>query len=397
MMKKIGNIFNKMNDEKFNLIDMIFVVIIFSLLSIIGTTLFQKYNKNNKQSNSIEDVYNQIVNGYYQDVNKEELANSAIDGMMKYLDENYSVYMDENKTNILNNELDGTYKGIGVVVQKKDEKITIYNVFKNSPADQAGLKVDDQIVKIDDLEVTDNLEEVVSYIKDHKDLAIVVKRHGDDVLINVSTTDIDNPVVSTKLLTNEDKKYGYIYLKSFTSASFTQFKNSLEELEKDNISGLIIDLRSNRGGYIEQATNIAELFLKKGKLIYSYKEKDKEEKITSSTDEKRVYPIVVLVNGSTASSAELLTLALKESYGAITVGTNTYGKGKIQEVSKVNDSSSIKYTTGLWYSPNHNNIDTVGIKPSVTVELSDKYIKEPTDKNDNQLAKALELIIKLDK
>ncbi len=395
-MKRIGDIKDKINIVRFTIMDMIFIVLIFSLLSIIITTFIHKKNIFKSNTTNIDNVYNQIVDKYYQDVNKEELANSAIDGMMKYLDEKYSLYMDEDKNSILSNQLDGTYKGIGVVVEKKDDGIFINNVFKNSSADKAGVKIGDKLVKVDDLDCS-NISEVVEYIKNHDEVAMLLNRNGEDLLINVSITDIDNPVVSSKLLVNKDDDYGYIYLKSFSRASYTQFKNALEEVEKSNIKGLIIDLRSNRGGYLDQAADISKLFVRKDKTLYSYKDKNKEIVETDDTDEERNYPIVVLIDRVTASSSELLTLILKESYGAITVGTQTYGKGKIQQYDKLSDSTSIKFTTGVWYSPNHNSIDGVGITPSYTVELNKEYYEEPIDKNDNQLAKALKVLINLSK
>ena len=241
------------------------------------------------------------------------------------------------------------------------------------------------------------LNDIVNYIKEHTNMVFVIKRNESELVFNIVAGDIPNPVVSTKLLTNEQDNYGYIYLKSFTNTSYSQFKSSLEELEKNDLKGLLVDLRSNKGGYTDQASSMAELFLNKGKIINYIKEKDKETIVSDNTDEHREYPIVVLVDRITASSSELLALALKESYGAILVGTNTYGKGRIQYKSNITDTTMIKYTAGVWYSPNHNCIDGTGIKPSYTVELSEEYAKKPSDKNDNQLAKALGVLINLNK
>ena len=397
-MKKIRDLKEDINVVRFNIVDMIFIVVIFSLISIIITTFTIKHNKLNKPSNTIDEAYNQIVNNYYQDVNRDELANSAIDGMMNYLNEKYSVYMNDNQMNILNDELDGTYKGIGVIAEQKKDGIYVYNVFKNSPADKAGMRIGDKLLKVDEIDATTTpLADVVSYIQSHDDISFILSRDNEEVIVNVTTTNIDNPVVNSKLLTDDNNNYGYIYLESFSGASSTQFRNALDELEKNDIKGLIIDLRSNKGGYIEQASNIANMFIKEGKKLYSYKEKNKEIDIIDTTSEERSYPIVVIVNSTTASSSELLTMALKESYGALTVGVKTYGKGRTQEITKLSDNANIKYTTGLWYSPNHNNIDGVGIKPSYIVDLNKEYYKNPIDKNDNQLAKALSILIKLNK
>lgn len=399
-MKKLVYLKNSDGGITFNLVDVIFIVLIFSLLSIAITTFIFNKQKKNSSTNDIDKVYNQIVNSYYEEVNQEELKESAIDGMMKYLNEKYSIYMDKDSTDYLTNELDGKYKGIGIIAARTSDGIFINEVIKNSPADISGLEVNDQILSYDGniISETTDLNEMVEYIKSHNEIYFTIRRASGDVVINVKTTDIDNPVVSSSLFTNDDSgKYGYIYLDSFSGNSYVQFRNALEDLEKNDIKGLIIDLRSNKGGYLEQAEEISSLFLSKGKVIYTMKDRNEETTVYDKTDDKRKYPIVVLVNGYTASSSELLALALKESYGAILVGTQTYGKGKIQQTSNIGDSSMIKYTTATWYSPNHNCIDGVGIKPSYTVILDKSYYYNPISSNDSQLTKGLDILIELSK
>ena len=398
-MKKIDEIKEKFSIGRFNILDVIFLVVIFSLLSITITTFIYRKRMINKPNNDIDKVYDQIINNYYEEVNKDELAESAIDGMMKYLGEKYSIYLDKSSTDSLNNELDGKYKGIGIVALKNDEGVFVNNIYTNSPAEIAGIHVGDQITYYDGKKVDNNtdLDEFVQYIREHDEVALTIHRNDSDVLINLRTTDIDNPVVASKLLTNDEDNYGYIYLESFSSAATNQFKGALEELEKSNIKGLIIDLRSNKGGYLEQANGIASMFIRKGKVLYSIKDRYADTQYYDESEEHREYPVVVLVNGLTASSSELLAISLKESYGAILVGTKTFGKGKIQQTSNIGDSSMVKYTTATWYSPNHNNIDGQGIRPGYTIELSKEYVKNPTDKNDNQLKKGLSVLVGLNR
>lgn len=394
-MKKMVKIKDSINEGRFTLIDVIFLVIIFSLLSIAITTFIFKKKRINTNTNDIDKVYNQIIDNYYEEVNKQELAESAIDGMMNYLGEKYSIYLDKDSTNHLNNELDGKYRGIGIVALQNKDGIYVDDILKNSPADSAGIQVGDKIThyagnKVDE---STKLNDIVEYIKEHDEVALTISRNGSDILINLRTTDIDNPVVSSKLLTNDNDNYGYIYLESFTGASATQFKNALDELEKNDLKGLIIDLRSNKGGYLEQAHAISSMFIRKGKVLYSIKDRYTDDIKYDDTEEHREYPVVVLVNNLTASASELLAISLKESYGAILVGTTTYGKGKVQQTSTIGDSSMIKYTTATWYSPNHNNIDGQGIRPGYTVKLSRAYIKNPIDKYDDQLKKGLSVLV----
>ena len=394
-MKKIGEIKEKFSIGRFTLLDVIFLVIIFSLLSITITTFIYRKRSINQSTNDINKVYDQIVSNYYEEVNKDELAESAIDGMMKYLGEKYSIYMDASSTDSLNNELDGKYRGTGIIAELNKDGLFVHDIMVNSPAETAGIHVGDKITYYNGTKVdsSTSLNDFVKYVREHDEVSLTIQRNDSDILINLRTTEIDNLVVSSKLLTNDEDNYGYIYLESFSSAATNQFKAALEELEKSDIKGLIIDVRSNKGGYLEQANGIASMFVRKGKTLYSVKDRYNDKVYFDESEEHREYPVVVLVNGLTASSSELLAISLKESYGAILVGTKTFGKGKIQQTSNIGDSSMIKYTTATWYSPNHNNIDGQGIRPGYTVELSKEYVKNPIDKNDNQLKKALRVLV----
>lgn len=393
-MKKVVTLRNRLSLSRFTLVDVIFLVIIFSLLSVTITIfVFKKYIRINN-TNDIDKVYNQIINDYYEDVDKDELSKSAIDGMMKFLGEKYSIYMDTDSTNRLTEELDGKYHGVGVVVQYKDNKLVIVDLLKDSPAEKGGLQKGDQIIQLNDYVVTEDTNATVNYIKEHDEIAFLVRRNESDVIINIKTSDIDNPVTSSKIISKDDNNYGYIYLGSFTSAAYKQFKSELVSLEKENIKGLIIDLRDNRGGYLDQAELISSMFVQKGKTLFYLKDKNESKAWIDGTDEKRDYPIVVITNGNTASSSEVLAMSLKENNGALIVGTKSLGKGKVQETTSVSNDSMVKFTTAKWYSPNNNNIDGVGINPNYIVELSKKYYQYPIDKNDNQLNKAIEVLSK---
>ena len=180
---------------------------------------------------------------------------------------------------------------------------------------------------------------------------------------------------------------------SFTMNSGDQFKNELEVLEHQGIDSLIIDLRDNTGGYLSAAESIASLFLKKGKKIYSLEGKNMNETGIDQTEERRTYPVVVLVNEYTASASEVLALALKESYGATIIGTKTYGKGKVQVTSTLSNDEMLKYTAAKWYSPNGNNIDGKGITPGIYVEQNISFILNGEGAVDAQLDRAREFLV----
>ena len=185
---------------------------------------------------------------------------------------------------------------------------------------------------------------------------------------------------------------GYLKISSFSNVTYKQFKENLTELEKNNITGLIIDVRNNGGGYLNSVTDISSLFLSKGKVIYQLETEKGITKIKDTTKTKKTYPIAVLVNKNSASASEILTSVIKESHGGTIIGTNTFGKGTVQETMNMKDGSIIKYTTKKWLTPNGNWINEVGVEPTIKLELSDEYYENPTTENDNQLQEALKIL-----
>lgn len=382
----------------FELKELVIIVCAFVIMasSVTGYAVYLYINGKYQNSQALKDIiksYNQIKRDYYEEIDEEKLSSSAIDGMMKYLNENYSEYLSDEETNSLNEKLNSTYKGIGIRIIDIDGTISIYEVFKDSPAEKAGLKVDDILLEVDKQEVKDlSLNEIVNIIKDSdKEVLFRVRREDEELKFTVSVEDIDTPVTSATII-DEKLNIGYISLTNFSSTAYKQFKNSLDSIESKKIKSLIIDLRDNTGGYLKEAESIASIFLNKGKIIYYLDTKNKKTKYVDKNNESRDYPIVILVNSQTASSSEILASALKESYGAILVGEKTYGKGKVQQTSKLSDNQSIKYTTAKWYTPRGECVDGVGINPGIKVQLSDKYYENPSQKNDNQLKEAIDVL-----
>jgi carboxyl-terminal processing protease len=237
------------------------------------------------------------------------------------------------------------------------------------------------------------VEELTNMINSSSKVDLVVLRDNQELSFEIEVKKVSIPVVNSKVISKSEKQVGYIYLSSFTKNSYNQFKDALETLEHENIDSLIIDLRDNTGGYLSGAQDIADLFIKKDKVVYTLEYKDSTKTIKTKSNDYRTYPIVVLVNEYTASASEVLALALKESYGATLVGTKTFGKGKVQVTSTLSDDTMIKYTTAKWYSPNNNSIDEKGITPGIIVNQSLDFILTK-DGEDKQLDKALEFITK---
>ena len=354
-------------------------------------------NTGNEYINELVKSYNNITANYYDNIDEKSLVDAAINGMLNYLGDPYTTYLDKTNTNSLTDALAGTYEGIGIEVSKNDNnEIEVKTVFDDTPSSEAGLLVGDVILKINEEDVTTKTTtDAVAIIKSSKssNIKLQIKRNEEIKDIDVVRKELYLPVVSSELLNQNDKNIGYIAVDKFSETVFEQFSKELNKLEKNSLDGLIIDLRNNTGGFLVGATKMAELFLEKGKVIYSLQSKLDNEVTKDETDEKRDYKVYILVNKSSASASEILAAALKYSYGAKLVGTTTYGKGKVQKTSKLSDGTMYKYTSAKWLTPNGDCIDGIGLSPDLNVELSEEYANNMTKEND-QLQMALYEIVK---
>jgi len=387
--------------QGFKLYEVIIITIITGILCSIATgfIFYKKYEtsaiasyenlSNNKNVNEFLQVYASIIKEYYQDVNEEELVDSAINAMFSYLGDNYSEHLSKDETSSLLEQLAGEYQGIGVEIYQ--DKI-IYNVFDDSPAKEAGLQKGDKIIKVNNEDVSEKDNSyVATKIKNENDkVEITILRNNEEKKVTVKKDKLYIPSVTSKVIEEENKKIGYIDITTFSNTTSKQVKKALLSLEKDNIDSLVIDVRNNAGGYLISAKEIASMFLEKEKIIYSLQEKDKTQTYKDTTSEKRDYPVVVLINEYSASASEILTSALKESYNATLVGKKSYGKGKVQQTLNLEDGSMAKYTTAKWLTPNGKCIDGLGITPDYEIDLD-------VDENnqtivDTQLNKAIEIL-----
>ena len=400
--KKIG-IFSK-EKESYSF-DEVFSITIFSLLlgvlacfSIL--TILNKgknYFVLSKELAKFVDAYDAIVNNYYKEVDKDKLVESAINGMVSSIGDEYTSYSDKDVTDNFNEAVNGKYMGIGALIMKSENDLVIYKVFEDSPSYKAGLKDGDIILKLDDKDTKDmSVNDIASIVKndDNKEVKLLVKRGEENLDITIVKDMVELPVVSGKVINHNDKKIGYISLSIFSSVASEQFNKELVKLEKEGISGLVIDVRGNSGGYLTTVTDIVSYFLKKGDIIYKLEVNDKVTVRKDKTKESRDYPVAVLIDKNSASASEILASSIKESYNGYVVGTNSYGKGTVQQTLVLSDGSMIKYTIEKWLTPLGNWINEEGVVPTNYVELSSEYLNNPVFENDNQLNKALELVSK---
>ena len=331
----------KIKSNSFTTVEVVFLVIVTCFISFIMAYLIcrksnvtVKYNENNEIYKFIEQ-YQNIVNNYYGDVDKDKLINGAIKGMIDSLDDPYATYFDENSANNFNIKLNGEFEGFGIeIIKYADEYIQILTVFDNSPASKAGLQVNDKIISING-EDTKNLTTTefskIVVASDTK-INLVINRDGEEKEVSLSKGKVTISSVSSKMLNANNKNIGYIKISIFALNTYEQFKDKLNNLEKDDIEGLIIDLRDNSGGHSSTAENILSLFLSNKRVMYQVKDQNKIEKKYSNGSKEKTYPIVVLVNSESASASEIVASALKENVNATLVGNTTYGKGTVQNL-----------------------------------------------------------------
>ena len=381
------------------IIVMIFSIGIGILMCFGGISIItgKNYLAVTKDLKKVVDTYYAIVDNYYGELDRDKLIDGAVEGMISSVGDTFTSYSDTDSTSSFDETINGSYEGIGCTVATlEDGTISVIDMFEDSPSYKAGLKVGDIILKVDGESYEGkNSNDISDYIKNSgkSKVVLTVKRDNEEKDISINLSKVEIPHVSGKVIEQDNKKIGYINISLFASNSYKQFKSKLDELEKNNIDGLIIDVRDNSGGYLSSVTDICNLFLDKGKVIYQLEDSKGKVKKKDTTKEKRKYDIVVLINGGSASASEILASAIKESYGGDIVGTNSYGKGTVQQTKKLLDGSMIKYTTQKWLTPDGNSINEVGVTPTKVVELNEEYFNNPTTENDNQLQEAIKLIL----
>jgi len=379
----------------FNFIEVIIIMIITVLFgTLIGSMITYKTNDSSLEGvpddlSEFVNTYQDLVDNYYDELDKEELLNAGIKGMIEYLGDPHSTYMNVIESEAFTERVEGKYVGIGTEIQYLDGIIIISDPFEDGPASKAGLKTGDMILAIDGEDVQGkSLSDVSKLIKGDvgTSVSLLIKRGEDQFDVSVLREKVDITSVTSDTYTIDHHKIGYIKIDIFASNTQKQFKKVLESLEKDGIDSLIIDVRDNSGGYLTVVSEMASMFLDKSKIIYQLDTKGVKEPIYSLTKEKRTYPIAVLINKGSASASEILASALKESYGAFVVGVPSYGKGTVQKSFTLETGSTIKYTTQKWLTPDGNWIHEKGVLPTIEVEY------DKTGDVDTQLQKALEVL-----
>lgn len=389
--------------DMFNTFQVITIVILTFVLSLgtgilISSKVFEhKKIKNDEISNFIRE-YDKIKDQYYKDIDDEISMKTALDAIINSLDE-HSMVIDDSLSNTLNTKLQGSYQGLGIeIVNDKDNNIIIYGVIDDSPAKKAGFKPMDVIIELNGEKVygmsTIDLTKKISESK-NSEFNVVVSRDGNILPLKLKRDLVNLKSVFTKIYERNNKKVGYIHISIFAYNTDIQFREKLKDLESKKIDSLIIDLRNNTGGHLTAVENMMSEFLDKRHVIYQIQQKENIKKYYSKTNDKREYPIVVLVNEYSASASEMFAAAMQEEYKAIIMGITTYGKGTVQEVYDSNmNNEEYKLTTKKWLTPKGKWINEKGVKPNIEVKLNNIDSEILTDELDNQLQEAISLLAK---
>ena len=342
----------------------------------------------------IETLQNIIEKNYLDEYNREDMQDGLYKGLFESLEDPYSVYYNEEEYSEMTADTEGVFEGIGAYLQQDPETkvVTVSRPIPDSPAEKAGIKTGDVIVEVDGEDVQgDDLNITVAKIRGKKgtQVNIGVRREGRDGVIrfDIIRDSVESMTVDSKML---DNSIGYIQIIEFDDVTSSQFLKAYNALKREEMRGLIIDLRDNPGGSVKTCVEIADELLPEGMIVYTEEKDGTKDEYTSSGDNFYDGPLVLIVNGNSASAAEILTGAVKDYKVGTILGTPAFGKGIVQRFLPLGDGTGVKLTIASYFTPNGTNIHNVGIEPDEELELDvDAYLEDGTD---NQLDRAVEII-----
>ena len=352
--------------------------------------------KSSSLSAKLSVIRNKIDQEYIGEIDENDLIEGAIKGYVSGLNDEYTEYLTVNEMSSFTEDIEGEFVGIGVYITKDTENNTIlvYGTIPDSPAQASGLKTGDIITSVDGVECNgDDYDTITNNIKgvEGTKVTIGILRDGEELSFQIERKTVEVKHVTSQKLENN---IGYIYISSFEGDVSSQFEEAYNDLANQGITSLIIDIRNNGGGIVDESLDIAEMMTDKGQTLLIESDKNGEEEVIKAEEDKTItMPIVLLVNEYSASASEILAGILKENVeNATLIGNTTYGKGVIQTLYPLTDGSGIKITTNEYFTPNHNTINKIGVEPDIKV---DDYLFLGTLDldNDTQIKRAMEELL----
>lgn len=399
MIRKI----RRLNENKFTL----FVLALFLLAAVFTGTAaaqvgggvqeeIQTDEQNYTKANAFQDIMYLLQNYYVEDVEFDTLIEGAIDGMLNKVDR-YSYYMDAEEYEEMQTEYEGHYGGIGIVITTRDNKLTIVSPIKNTPGERADLRAGDIITAIDGKETADMSQmKAVDMMRGEPGSEVVLTiNRGDNEPFEVEIVreDIEVPYVESEMKTEE---IGYVSLAQFIEEVGPKLETAVQELKDQGAKGIILDLRNNPGGLLNESVDVASVFLDKGRVV-SIRQKNETERILRVNKEINAdteIPLIILINKGSASASEIVAGAMQDYNRAKLMGTTSFGKGVVQSVIPLKDGSAVSLTTARYYTPDGNYIHEKGIVPDIKVERDMEAVEAAAEAGetppDNQLDQAID-------
>lgn len=342
-------------------------------------------------------VIKELSNSYVDSdkIDKEKMTYGIIEGAVKSIGDPYTVFFDPKENKLFREDISGSFNGIGVQVGMKDEKLKVIAPIKNTPAEKAGILAGDIILQVDKESIADMpIDEVILKIKGTKGtkVSITISRGNEIKEFEMIRDVIKVPTINVTTEVRNGKKIANFKIYHFSEQSYSDFRKEIPNLKKAD--GIILDLRNNPGGLVDQTQQIASWFLEKGAVIFTEqdKQKNKNNVISFGYGELDKIPMVVLVNEGSASASEILAGALRDDRQIKIIGEKSFGKGSVQKIVDFSDGSGVKVTIAKWFTPNGTGIQDVGITPDIEVKISDE---DYANNKDTQLDKAFEEIINI--
>ena len=363
------------------------ITVMYKKLGVISITSSTNNSDITKIASTLAKFKTIIDKEYLGEIKEEDLINGAVKGYIEALGDPYTEYLTEEEMNDLETYTSGNYVGIGVYIGAniEENKIVVISPIKDSPAEKAGIKAGDIILKVDDKTYeAKELTDASNNIKGKEGTKVKLEILRDNETLNF---EIERKVVKLQYISGTviENDIGYIAITSFDEEAAKDFTNTYNELKEKNIKSLIIDLRDNGGGVVDEALKITDMFLEKDKTMLITVDKNNNKKYSKTKSDKTIdIPVIILANDASASASEIFIGALKDNERSKVVGTTTFGKGLIQQLRKMQNGTGLKVTIAEYFTPNENPINKKGIEPNYKVEIEGN--------KDTQLQKAIELL-----
>jgi len=394
-----------MQNQTKNIICLIAVGVAFACGFYFHEMMFQQYYKmaysiDNVDFSLLKKAWDQVSANYVDPdkIDNEKMIYGAVSGMVDAIGDPYTEFFDPEEAKKLQEDIAGSFEGIGLQLGVKNKQITAISPIKGTPAERAGLKPGDLILAVDKKPTADiSIDEVVSMIRGPKGTKVVltIARGEENKDIEITRDIIKVPSMEWKMVTTEDgKKIAHVSLFQFSDTVYQDFKKASFEILNNNVSGIVLDMRNNPGGLVNQATDIAGWFLNVGDVILVEQDRDgtKTEFKSNGPSNFSSIPMVVLINEGSASASEILAGALKDDRKILMIGQTSFGKGTVQKIIDFDDGSNLKVTIAKWYTPSGVRIQDTGIVPDIAVELT---VEDYDQGKDPQMERALQEIEKL--